>query len=342
VEKLAMSYFAYPSMFLWLIAPLAALAIGAWTVQRRKQLSKVWGESSAVLRMLPPGLARRRRWIAFCRVAGLFFIALALAGPLIGSKLVEFHQKGLDVFIAVDTSLSMQAQDFKPSRMAHAKLLLGELIERLAGSRVGIVAFAGRAAVECPLTIDTNAARQILETIDVGDIPLPGTAIGDAIRISLRGLKSGESNHRALVILTDGEDHHSDPAGAAKEAAGFGVKIFPVGIGNPQQGEPIPLFDDQGHRTDYKRDKKGEIVLSRIDESALSEVARTTGGQYFRASSGGAEIDDLVRALEGLQQGNQKTKVFDRYENRYQWPLAIGVLFLFLSLMIPEARWKKP
>lgn len=336
-----MNYFAYPALLAWLLAPAAIVLLSLWAAKRRKRSLAAWGDAAGVQRLLPPGLVRRRRWIAACRTAGLLLMAIALAGPLIGAKLVEFHQKGLDVFIALDTSLSMQAQDFPPNRMAHAKLLFGELIERLAGSRVGVVAFAGKASVMCPLTIDTNAARQILDTIDVGTVPLPGTAIGDAIRVAIRGLKAGESHHRVIVLLTDGEDHHSDPVGAAKDAAGLGVKIFAVGIGNSQQGEPIPLFDDQGHRTDYKRDKKGEVVLSRVDESTLEEIARVSGGQYFRASPSGAEIDDLTRALENVQQGNQKTRLFDRYENRYQWPLAIGWLLLFIGLLIPEAAWTR-
>jgi len=334
-----MSYFAYPSMFVWLFAPLGAFVLGLWALQQRKRLLRQWGDTGILHRLLPPGLSHRRRWIGFCRVAGLLCLAIALAGPLIGSKLVEFHQKGLDVFIAVDTSLSMQAQDFQPNRMAHAKLLLGQLIERLAGSRVGVIAFAGKASVQCPLTIDTSAARQILDTIDVGTIPMPGTAIGEAIRVAIRGLKAGESNHRLLVLLTDGEDHHSDPVAAAKEAVGLGLKIFPVGIGTPQ-GEPIPVFDDQGHRTGYKRDKSGEVVMSKLDEQTLMQVAQLTGGHYFRATATGAEIDDLVRSLEALQQDKQKSKLFNRYENRYQWPLALGILFLFIGLLIPERGWK--
>src|SRR5262249_43046247 len=163
-----------------------------------------------------------------------------------------------DIFIAVDCSLSMQAQDFQPSRMAHAKLVLGQLIDRLAGSRIGIIAFAGQAYVQCPLTVDENAAKDVLATIDVGTVPIPGTAICAAIRTAIKGLKAGEGQNRVLVLLTDGEDHNSDPKGAAKDAANTGLKIFPIGIGSAQ-GEPIPIFDEQGNRTGYKRDKKGEV-----------------------------------------------------------------------------------
>ena len=223
--------------------------------------------------------------------------------------------------------------------MAHAKLILQQLIDRLAGSRIGILAFAGQAYVECPLTIDQNAAKETLDSIDVGSVPIPGTVIGDAIRVALKGLKAGESGTRVLILLTDGEDHHSDPVGAAKEAAGVGLKIFAIGIGTPQ-GEPIPVFDEQGHRTGYKRDKKGEIVLSRVDEPMLTQITQITGGQYFRATETGDEVEALGRALDALQQGDQKTKLFNRYENRFQWPLAAGLLLVLASLAIPEMGWK--
>ena len=330
-----MNYFAYPSMAGWLGVVLALWFASGWFARRRMKVLGILGQSSTIQRMFPARLALRRRWVSGLRIAGLFCFALALAGPLIGSRLVEFKQKGLDIFIAVDCSLSMQTEDLKPNRMAHAKLILGQLIDRLGGSRIGILAFAGQAYVECPLTVDENAAKDVLDTIDVGTVPIPGTVIGDAIRVAIKGLKAGEGQNRVLVLLTDGEDHSSDPQGAAKEAARVGLKIFPIGIGTPQ-GEPIPVFDDQGHRIGYKRDKKNEVVLSRLDEQTLIDLAHTTGGQYFRASPTGDEAEDLARALEQLQQGDQKTKLFNRFKNRYQWPLGAGLLLLLISLAIPE------
>jgi len=334
-----MNYFAYPEMAAWAAVPVSLWVLGRIITRSRRQSLHVLGHAHTVTRMLPEGLASRRRWMDLCRVGGLSLIVIALCGPLLGSKLVEFKQKGLDAFVAVDCSQSMRAEDMMPNRMAHARLLLGQLIDRLAGSRIGVIAFAGSAHVQCPLTVDTGAAQQILESIDVGTIPTPGSAIGDAIRVASKGLKAGEGGHRVLILLTDGEDHRSKPLDAAKDAAKTGLKIFTVGIG-AQDGEPIPELDESGKRTGYKRDKKGDVVMSRMDEKTLLEVARETGGQYFRASTTGGEIDDLLRALQGLQQGDQKAKLFNRYENRYQWPLAIGILLLFISLLIPEQRWK--
>lgn len=334
-----MNYFAYPSMGFWLAAPAVFLAAALWLRLRRARVLEILGKPATIQRMLPEKLAGRRRWIARLRFIGLLCFVVALTGPLVGSHLTEFKQRGLDVFIAADCSLSMQAEDLPPSRMAHAKLILGQLIDRMPGSRLGIIAFAGQAYVECPLTIDEEAAHQALDSIDVGSVPIPGTTIGDAIRVALKGLKAGEGANRVLILLTDGEDHHSDPLGAAKEAARLGVKIYAIGFGSPQ-GEPIPVFDEQGHRTGYKRDKKGEVVMSRLDENTLSEIARTTGGQYYRASSAGNEVDPLAAALEQIQQGDIKTRTFNRFENRFQWPLALGILLMMVSLIIPEMGWR--
>jgi Ca-activated chloride channel family protein len=236
--------------------------------------------------------------------------------------------------------LYKQAEDLKPNPMAQAKLLLGQLIDRLQGDRIGIIAFAGQAFVQCPLTIDTNAARQTLDAIDVNSVPIPGTVVGDAIRTAEKGLTAGESGTRVLILLTDGEDHQSEPIEAAQDAAKKGLKIYAIGIGNPQ-GEPIPVFDAEGHRTGYKRDKKGEVVMSKVDESMLLQITQETGGRYFRASVSGDEVDQIARELESLKQGDQKTQLFNRFENRYQWPLAAGLLCILVALAIPEGRWRK-
>ncbi len=330
-----MNYFAYPSMFAWIIV-VTAIAVSHGFLKRRRKLAlKALGNPHTIERMLPNALKQRRRWIQRLRTAGLVCLVLALAGPLIGSKLVEYKQKGLDIFIAVDCSQSMLAEDFKPNRMAHARLILGQLMDRLAGSRIGIIAFAGQAYVQCPLTVDETAAKDILDTIDTTSVPMAGTVIGEAIRVAIKGLKAGEGHNRVLVLLTDGEDHKSDPQGAAKEAAKVGLKIFPIGIGSAD-GEPIPVLDAQGNKSGYKRDKKGEVVLSRMDEKLLLAVAQETGGHYLRASTMGDEVDELARHLDALQQGDQKSRLFNRFENRYQWPLALGILLLMASLSIPE------
>jgi Ca-activated chloride channel family protein len=335
-----MTYFAYPNMVFWLIAPAALLVALMLGVRARSRTAEALGKPNTIVRMLPARLTYRRKWISAFYLAGLFFWVIALTGPLLGSRLVEFKQRGLDVFIAVDCSLSMQAEDFKPTRMTQAKLLLGQLMDRLVGDRIGIIAFAGQAFIECPLTIDSNAAKQVLGSIDTQTVPIPGTVIGEAIRTALKGLQAGGAGSRVLILLTDGEDHHSNPEGAAKESAKAGMKIYAIGIGSTQ-GEPIPVYDDQGHRTGYKRDKKGDVVLSRLDEKTLIQIAQESGGQYFRATPSGDESEQIAQALDALKHGDQKVRQFNRFENRYQWPLAAGLICFLIGLGIPERGWKE-
>jgi len=349
VEVAAVNYVAYPEMAIWLLAPLGLLVAGLWLSRWKNKSIALLGTvpndafkspvgtvpTGALYRLLPEGLDRKRRWILSLQVLGMLALALSLMGPLLGARLVEFRQKGLDVFIAVDCSTSMLAEDFKPNRMSHARLVLGQLIDRLHGSRIGVIAFAGQAYVQCPLTIDQGAARDTLDSLDTGAVPIAGTRIGDAIRLAAKGMQAGEGSNRVLVLLTDGEDHKSEPKEAALEAAKAGMKVYAIGIGSAE-GEPIPLFDAQGNRAGVKRDRQGDVILSRLDETTLVEIARETGGDYFRASPSGDEVEPLTRALEQLQTGDQKTQLFNRYENRFQWPLALGILLLFISLMIPE------
>lgn len=348
-----MNYFAYPEMALWLLAPTAILLLGILLQRWRQKTLKSLGSgpdfkqrlesgsdpSLVVRRLLPVGLETKRRWILSLQTLGMLAMALALMGPLWGAKLVEFRQKGLDVFVAVDCSTSMLAQDFSPDRMAHAKLALGQIIDRLNGSRIGVIAFAGQAYVQCPLTVDQGAARDTLDSLDTGAVPIAGTHIGDAIRLALKGMQAGEGSNRALILLSDGEDHKSQPLEAAKEAAKMGMKIFAIGIGS-KDGEPIPVLNDQGERTGYKRDKKGEVILSKLDQDTLFKIAQETGGQYYQASAAGDEVEPLLRDLEKLQTGDQKTQLFNRYENRFQWPLVIGILLLLISLAIPEMGFR--
>jgi Ca-activated chloride channel family protein len=279
----------------------------------------------------------RQKLKAALAVAALFFIVLSLAGPQFGTRLVEMQQRGVDVVIAVDVYNSMLAEDAKPNRLAKAKELLSGLIQQLGGNRVGIVAFAGTAFWQCPLTLDISAANLFLQVMDVNLIPLPGTALGDAIRLSAKGLPEGASKSKAIVLLTDGEDHNTDPAGAAADAARSGIKIFTIGFGNPA-GEPIPVRDAQGAFTGYRKNKKGEVVMSKMDEALLSKIALETGGLYLRAQDGYANTAPIIDAIQGLDKNKLTSRLNRQFEERYQYLLIFGLLLLLAELLIPESR----
>lgn len=315
----------------WLAAAVPALAAAAgllaWAAARRKRVEQALGRGAALARAEGSALVRRR-WEAGLRLAALALIFVALAGPQWGIDLVETRGAARQVVVAVDVSLSMQTPDVKPNRLERAKASLSLLLDQLKGDRVGVVAFAGDAQIVCPLTSDVDAAKELLGALEVGAVPVPGTAIGSAIRVAsaMIGRYPGSKN---VVLLTDGEDHHSDPVGAAKEAAASGVRVFTVGIGTPE-GEPIPL-ENGG----YKKDAKGATVVSRLGDQALAEVAKTTGGEYYRTSPGEDEIADIVAKIQAGDPARGLAGTAARWRNRYAWPLSLAFVLLLIELLLP-------
>ncbi len=208
-----------------------------------------------------------------------------MAKPQFGTKLIKSEKEGTDVVIAVDVSRSMLAQDVKPDRLSRAKQSLTTLIKELEGNRIGIIAFAGTAIWQCPLTADISAATLFLRLMNKNIIQLQGTAIGKAITLASKTLEKTAPKSKAIIILTDGEDHKSNPEQAAKQAAEKGIRIYTIGFGTTK-GEPIPITDKQGNFTGYKKDKQQKVVLSKADETLLAQIAQETGGAYFPAPEG--------------------------------------------------------
>lgn len=312
----------------WLAAGLLLLpgawALLRWAERRRRLVTEAMGRAATLVRNVAPP----RRDIAALRLGAVAFILFALAGPQFGVELVETRSDARQAVIAVDVSLSMMTPDVKPSRLERAKSSLSLLIDQLRGERVGVVAFAGAAQTICPLTQDADAAKQLLGALDVGAVPTPGTALGDAIRTSVAMLGRYPGG-KALILLTDGEDHKSDPLGAAKEAAAAGVRIFTVGIGTPE-GEPIPAADGT-----YHKDAKGATVVSRMDEGVLAKIARETGGAYYRATPGSDEISDIAKRVRELDAAKGVSGTANLWRNRYAWPASVAFLLLLLEAMLP-------
>lgn len=315
----------------WLLAALpllaAAWALAAYASTRRGALLEALGRAASLARC-SDAESERRPTRELLRLAACALILLALAGPQWGVELVETRGAARQVVVAVDVSLSMLAQDAKPSRLERAKSALSLLIEQLAGDRIGVVAFAGEAQIVCPITSDSAAAKELLGAIEIGAVPVPGSAVGAAIRTAAAMLGRYPGG-KAVVLITDGEDKNSDPVGAAREAAAAGVRVYALGVGGPE-GEPIPL-DGGG----YKKDAKGGAVVSRLDEATLSAVASASGGAYFRAGPTGDEIADVVERIKSLDRAEGLSGTASRWKNRYAWPLAAAFLLLLAELLLP-------
>ena len=315
----------------WLAAALlvlpAAWALLRWAEARRHLVAEAMGRSATLKRT--DSTAPSRRSAGLLRLAATAFLLLALAGPQFGIELVETRSDSRQAVIAVDVSLSMLTPDVKPNRLERAKSSLSLLIDQLRGERIGVVAFAGDAQTVCPLTQDADAAKRLLGALAIGAVPTPGTAIGGALRASV-ALLGRYPGGKAVILLTDGEDHKSDPLGAAREAAAAGVRVFTVGIGTPE-GEPIPAESGA-----YHKDARGGTVVSRLDESTLAMIARETGGAYYRTTPGSDEIADIAKRVRDLDAAKGVSGTTNLWRNRYAWPASAAFLLVLLELILPS------
>jgi Ca-activated chloride channel family protein len=249
----------------------------------------------------------------------------------------EVRQEGVDLFIAIDVSLSMKAEDLKPNRLERAKLEIRNLIARLAGDRLGLIVFAGEAYTQFPLTTDYSAANLFLDVVDVDAVPLPGTNIGAAIERAMESFDPKEQTTKVLVIITDGENTEGDAIEASEEAARNGVMLYTIGMGSPD-GVPIPAYDASGRQTDFKRDKMGQVVVSKLDEVALEKIAAIGNGKYFRGTSAQDELNEIYKNISALQKKEFGVKQFTDYEDRFQWFLLPAFLLLLLETVVSEHR----
>ena len=325
--------FAHPHLlWLLLVLPPALLGFLWWAARKRRQLLTAFVQA----RLLPeltagisPGMEQLRRLMLVAACAALI---IAIARPQWGFTWEESRQMGLDIVVAIDTSKSMLAEDIAPNRLARAKLAALDLMQTAKSDRLGLVAFAGGAFLQCPMTIDDAAFRQSVEMLDVNTLPQGGTAIAEAIQTAQAAFKEGDS-HKILVLFTDGEDQDSNAVEAAKRAAEAGLRIFTVGIGS-SDGELIPIRDAKG-RTEYVKDDAGNVVKSRLNETMLKEIAEAGSGFYL-PMRGAKVIDTLYQnGLAPLPKSESEARLYKHYHEQYHWPLALAILLLAVEILLP-------
>jgi Ca-activated chloride channel family protein len=325
------------SKILWLLLVLpAALALFFWWSGRVRQKLLTQFVEARLLASLTAGLSPGRRKLRFGLVIlAVTLLIITLARPQRGFDLEEIEQRGLDIVVAVDTSKSMLATDIAPNRLARAKLAALELMQKAGTDRLGLVAFAGDAFLECPLTIDNTAFQQTVQALNVNTIPQGGTALRAAIDTALTAFKE-KGHYKALVLLTDGEDNDEGAQEAAEEAAKQGLKIFTVGIGSAE-GSLVTVNDASGG-TDYLRDEQGQVLKSHLNEALLKAIAKVTGGFYLPLH--GANTMDLLydQGLSQLPKSEGKGKVVRRYHEQYHWPLLAAILLLIAEILLPERQ----
>ncbi|HEV8543458.1 MAG TPA: VWA domain-containing protein [Verrucomicrobiae bacterium] len=330
--------FANPKMLWVAVALLPLLALFFWlTWRKRRELVRQFVRHKTLSELTLGISAARQKFRRVFLFTATALLLLAIAGPQWGFIWEEATQRGRDVIIAVDTSRSMLAADLQPDRLTRAKLAALDLLKLGKFDRFGLIAFAGSAFLQCPLTFDDEAFRQSVQILEPGIIPQGGTAISQAIQTARDAYGTdAEENHKILILFTDGEDHEEGAVEAAEKAAGDGIKIFTVGVGTPS-GELLRLRDEHGNLT-YVKDESGNVVKSRLNEQLLQQIATAAKGFYIPLQ--GANAMDVLyqRGLEPLPTSERSTKLMKRLKEQYYWPLGAAVLLLLLEVFFPEQK----
>lgn len=317
-----------PILIIWFIIVLKI---------RKKAIAK-FGDIQ-LLNMLMPDVSIARYKLKFIIfLISLVFIFVGLANPQVGSKLQQVKRNGVEVMIALDVSNSMLAKDIKPNRLDRAKRAISNLIGKLNNDKIGIIVFAGDAFVQLPITTDYSSAKMFLSTINTGIVPVQGTAISKAIDLAMSSYSPNNDKNKALIIITDGENHDDDAIALAEEANKKGIIVNTIGMGLPDGG-PIPISNKFG-KTEYKKDKDGNVIVTKLDEQNLSQIAMAGGGTYIRASNNSTGLQPIYDKINKMDKTEFENQIYSDYEDRFQYFLAIGIFLLLIDLLIIEKKNK--
>ncbi|NUN10605.1 MAG: VWA domain-containing protein [Ignavibacteriaceae bacterium] len=290
--------------------------------------------------VLFPGKSFFIEHIKFALLMGVFaLIVLSAARLQVGSKLEEVKQTGIDVFIVLDVSNSMLAEDLKPNRLEKAKNEIALLLRKLQGDRMGMIIFAGEPFMQIPLTSDYSAANLFLNAVNTNSIPTQGTALASALNLAVKSFDKKSPTQKVIIAITDGEDHEGDIDGAVKEAVENGIKVYAIGMGSPA-GAPIPVYDGNKNRVGFKQDADGNPVITKLDEITLEKIANDGDGKYFRAVSAQNELDLIYKDLSALEKAEFGSKRVTEYDDKYYYFLIPAILLLLVEVLLRDKKWK--
>lgn len=333
-------HFARPYMLYGFILVPLFLLLFLLALQRKKKLISLYGESKLVRELTPDISTTRPVWKFVLLMLAFSFLILALASPQFGVKLQEAKRKGAEIIIALDVSNSMLAEDIAPSRLDRSKQAISRLVDKLQADRIGLIVFAGEAYTQLPVTSDYVSAKMFLSTINPNLVPIQGTAIGDAIRLASRSFSEQTDADKTIIILSDGENHEDNPVEAAEDASGKGISVNVVGVGSTN-GAPIPVVS--GGQKAYLKDNTGEVVITKMNDKMLRQIADAGKGQFVIAAGADMGLDIILDQVSKLKKAEYKAKMYTDFEDQYQWPLALSFLFLFLEIIVLEKKnpWLK-
>lgn len=326
------------SEFLWVLLVIPVLAlIFIWARIARKRALKKFGHEQT-LRVLMPFTSKSRPVFKFILLMlALTFFIVGAARPQFGSKLKKIKREGVELMIALDVSNSMMAEDIQPNRLERAKRAISRLIDRLQDDKIGLVVFAGESYMQLPITSDYNSAQLFLNSVSTQIVPTQGTAIGAAINMAARSFTpEGEAN-KAIIVITDGENHEDDAVSAAEQAADNGIVVHTIGMGLPQ-GSPIPVL--RNGQKDYLKDNNGEVVITKLNETMLEKIASAGNGIYVRANNAQVGLNALFDEINKLEKEEMESLVYSEYDDQFQYFFAIGLFLLLLEFVILERKNK--
>ena len=329
-----MIHFAQAQYLLLLLLIPFFFVVYALVMKMRQRRIRKFGDENLV-RQLMPSYAKGKAWVRLTLFAvGFFFFVIGLSRPQIGAKLKEHETKGAEIMIVLDVSNSMLAEDYSPNRLERAKLAISRLVDKLRDDRIGLIVFAGNSFVQLPITTDYVSAKMFLNSISTESVPVQGTAIGDAINTAMRSFSAQSEKSRAIIVITDGENHEDDPVAAAKMAAETGVRVFTIGVGSPE-GKPIPMDGE------LLKDKDGNIVVTRLDEGVLQEVADAGNGVYVRAGNSEFGLNPIIDDIKRMEDEKYNSIVFEEYDEQYMYFLGIALLFFVIEVLVGDRKSKK-
>ncbi len=324
--------------YLWglFIIPLLILFF-IWARIARKRALKRFGNLQTIAELMPFTSSSRPAFKFFLLMLALAFFIVGAARPQFGSKLKKVQREGIELIIALDVSNSMLAEDIQPNRLERAKRAISRMVDRMKDDKIGLIVFAGEAYTQLPITSDYNSAKLFLEAVNTQVVPRQGTAIGAAINMAIRSFTPNGDANKAIVIITDGENHEDDPVAAAQEASKNGIFVHTIGMGLPQ-GSPIPVL--RNGQTDYLRDNEGNVVVTKLDETTLEEIAAAGNGIYVRANNAQVGLNALFDEIAKMEKEEMETLVYSEYDDQFQYFFAIGLFLLLFEFVILERKNK--
>ena len=323
------------SQYLWLLllVPLFPVFYGVARYLRRRRLRRFGDEE--LVRELMPSWSASKGWVRVVLLALAFsFFVVGLARPQIGAKLTERKMKGAEVMIALDVSNSRRAEDYSPNRLERAKLAVSRMTDKLQDDRIGLIVFAGTSFVQLPITTDFVSAKMFLSSINTESVPIQGTALEDALRTAGRSFSAQSEKSRVIILISDGENHEGDPVSTAKMLAEEGIKVYTIGVGSTQ-GQPIPV------KGELLKDKDGNIVVSRLDEKTLREIARAGGGAYIHAGNEEFGLNPIINDIRKMEDEEFSSTVFEEYDEQYMYFLGIALLLFVTEMLIGGRRSRR-